>query len=125
MDTSRHAIGDKVVALETYNNRSSTIIKGTVYSVKQVTFCPRCGEQGICVGFNTTAVAYNCINGHKIPKPESNSFFSSIRFANIDNLDAAISQAVEEENYQLAQILTNVQNHIYELQKLNTKRGKI
>ncbi len=102
-------VGQKVVALMTHNNELHTIFKGGIYTVTEVEYCRKCSIQAVGVGYYDKMVdEVYCVCGN-IDSPFSTaSTFSSSRFASLDNLSESIEEAVSNEDYELAQTLTEV-----------------
>jgi hypothetical protein len=110
-------VGQKVVALTSHCNGSTSIKRGVVYVVKMARYCCSCGLQAIGFGSPSTQKNSICINGHISPT-QYFSAFSSSRFAPLDNLHESISEAAQNEDYELAQLLTEVLTENVELSEL-------
>ena len=117
MKRIEHKVGDKVVALMSHDNGSSTIKRGVVYVVAKTRYCCSCGLQAIGFGSSSTQKNSICINGHT-SHTQYFSAFSSTRFAPLDNLHESISEAEKNEDYELAQLLTEVLTENVELTEL-------
>jgi len=60
----RHNIGDKVISLKDSPNKfAQPRIKGQIYTVNDINYCPKCGEQSINIGYNTSFEETECSCG--------------------------------------------------------------
>ena len=105
-----HKVGDKVVALsDPMTERSQPRIKGKIYVVKAVAYCPFCGCQSINIGVKVKDGRCKCSNQCGTRENRGLAWTNSRHFANLYNLDEAIRVAVEGEEYELAMMLTDLQ----------------
>lgn len=118
MNRIEFKVGQKVVAIHTHNNRQNSIIMGKIYVISEINYCGSCGVQRVGVGFYDDIKYTNCINGHREVCVNRVSSFSSHRFAPLDNLHESISEAEKNEDYELAQLLTEVLTENVELSEL-------
>jgi hypothetical protein len=105
----RFKIGEKVVALNSSTHeKAQPRVKGKIYTVTMIMNCQLCGEELINVNNNpsiTNVLECEC-------KHTMNNFHRAFTFgkffAPIDELDILIEQCVEDENYEDAQLFTEV-----------------
>ena len=119
-------VGQKVVALkECSDYRAQPRKKGCIYSVLGVMYCVGCGVQSI----NIVTHHNHPIEGRKwdgklhcncgCSQPSNDKFWTySAHFAPLDNLHESISEAEKNEDYELAQLLTEVLTENVELSEL-------
>lgn len=108
MSIVRHRIGDKVVALTNpQNNLCQPRVKGTVYTVIDCTYCSKCGVQSINIGERTEIEEGECNCGY-ISKNNGKFWTDSKYFANVTNIEKSLSEAIKEENYELASSLRDL-----------------
>lgn len=120
-------VGQKVVALTTRGSDSGfvrqPISKGKVYTVKSVSYSPCCGGQNINVlnvmaSSVTTSNYSRCACGERYLDGVDYLETRSTCFAPLDNLHESISEAAQNEDYELAQLLTEVLTENVELTEL-------
>jgi hypothetical protein len=107
----RFQLGDKVVALTGHRNeKGQPRVKGKIYAVHAIQYCPACGEQkinlGISAPINTSSIII-CTCNKKRPN-EGLYWTSSKFFAKVDDLESALEEAVENEDYELAAMLRDL-----------------
>jgi hypothetical protein len=107
----RFKIGDKVVALtNSKTEMGQPRVKGKIYAVHAIQYCPACGEQkinlGISAPINTSSIII-CTCNKKRPN-EGLYWTSSKFFAKVDDLESALEEAVENEDYELAAMLRDL-----------------
>lgn len=102
-------VGDKVIALSTTTQPefSQSINKGTIYTVLAVKYCSGCGGQKINVvaGLPQQDDHY-CLACKTSTSNEGRMWSTSKRFAPVEDLEEVLATAVENEDYELAHILT-------------------
>jgi hypothetical protein len=101
-------IGDKVVALSNQPRPScQERVKGRVYSVEKILYCPTDGHQMINIGPTSENDFYNCSCGKK---HATNGFKWTLsrEFAKVDNVEEALEEAVANEDYDLAIVLRDI-----------------
>ena len=107
----RFQIGDKVVSLTNPTREGSQPrVKGKTYNVQAVQYCSGCGVQVINLGYHlpNNAIYYSgCICGKEIFN-EGLFWTLSKFFAKVDDLETAIEEAVENEDYETAAILRDL-----------------
>lgn len=110
-----HKIGDKVIAL---NNPANLItaqprIKGHIYTVKDIMYCSKCGLQAINLGnkLNSLHNFTDCSCGGSNLN-NGLHWTTSKYFAPLQDIASEIEKAINEENYELADILTKNNNSI-------------
>ena len=113
-------VGQKVVAL---NSQSKTHhqprTKGSIYTVANLSYCGGCGKQRINFGGFTECDEIRCTDGCGFIQPTLLMQWSSSEyFAPLDNLHESISEAEKNEDYELAQLLTEVLTENVELSEL-------
>ena len=101
-------VGQKVVALCSYHNNAHSVSKGKIYTISETWYCSVCGVQAIGFGWTALYNTKTCTNNHITPSSGIESYFASSRFAPLDNLSESIEEAVSNEDYELAQTLTEV-----------------
>lgn len=104
----RHNIGDKVVALSSNNkyhcqNRQA----GKIYTVLDTIYCIKCGIQSINIGQYTSNELVECLCGG-VQHAEGKRWTDSHFFAPLQEIDNMMASAIEEENYEIAQILKEI-----------------
>ena len=104
---NRFNINDKVVALSStpveFADRCQPRVKDEVYTVLNVMYCPVCGAQLVNVANAPTEKEYLLCSCKRCRLPTQGYFWTgSEQFAPIDE---ALTQAVAEENYELACVL--------------------
>jgi hypothetical protein len=106
-------VGERVIALdscpETDPSRQPRV-KGKIYEVKAVLYCSGCGSQKINIGYNSlsTSGQLRC-DCNKRGDAEGLKWTNSSHFAKLDNIDNLIKEAVEDEDYELAATLRDLQ----------------
>jgi hypothetical protein len=110
-------VGQKVVALCFHNNHSAEIKKGVAYTVSAITYCNKCGIQAISLGDPSKNPFSKCCCGNSYLNDGLSIFFSS-RFAPLDNLSESIAEAVSNEDYELAELLTTIHTENFQLTEL-------
>lgn len=109
---NRFQIGDKVVALKAHESISSQPrIKGNVYTVKDIMYCGRCGHQNINLGWPKPPHISNNVTCGECRGSSPNrglEWTNSKYFAKLDDLDAALQEAVENEDYETASLLRDL-----------------
>ena len=104
----RHNIGDKVIALNNNeNNLCQFRVKGTVYIVIDCMYCIKCGVQSINIGERTEIEEVECDCGY-ISKNNGKFWTDSKYFANVNNIEEALSEAIKEEDYEFASSLRDL-----------------
>ena len=105
-------VGQKVVALTNPKTLTSPIrVKGNIYTVFDIMYCVGCGTQ--LVDINTSRVCGGkgdhliCFCGSR-QNNNATVWTASKVFAPLDNLSESIEEAVSNEDYELAQTLTEV-----------------
>ncbi len=104
-------VGQKVVCINTSSLVSTKevkpkLIKGKIYTVNSIIYCGQCGTQKVDVGLIIDVSGVVCCCGFVL-EPTAR-WAASQRFAPIDNLSESIEEAVSNEDYELAQTLTEV-----------------
>lgn len=107
----RHKVGDRVVALSSSNDPYTPEHKrGVIYKVLSVSYCKKCGCQSIGIGTSSRDYDYTstmCYCGFRDHYDGSHELMS-FRFAPLDNLSQYISEAEQNEDFELAQLLTEI-----------------
>lgn len=110
-------IGQKVVALTNPPNfRSQIRIKGNIYSVIDAIYCIGCGCQMISIGggsIEPTSEYMTCKCGREFMVGKLH-YTRSVHFAPLDNLEWFITEAVEKEDYETAQLLHDILNETHQ-----------
>jgi hypothetical protein len=113
----RFKIGDKVVALTSNRDeKSQPRVKGKIYNVHAIRYCPGCGMQKINLGLPIPAGTSNmtvCTCSKKSPS-EGLYWTLSKFFAKVDDLDSALESALENEDYELAVMLRDLNKTLVE-----------
>jgi hypothetical protein len=113
----RFKIGDKVVALTSPKTEMcQPRVKGKIYTAHAIRYCPGCGEQKINLGIITPTDTSNltaCGCGKKYQN-EGLHWTLSRYFAKADNLETAIEEALENEDYESAATLRDLNNTLTE-----------
>ena len=100
-------IGDEVIALTNPpTDRCQHRVKGNSYIVKEVVFCPTNGHQAIHIGGRTYSDSgyYNCKCGKK-HENYNLGLTTSEAFIHKDDLEEKFEDAIENEDYETAQLL--------------------
>lgn len=124
MKRIEYKVGDKVVALVTRSSDSKAarqrIVAGKVYTVLSFSYTPCCGHQRLNVLNSTEQNSgyANCMCGKTYLDPSPYLETASYNFAPLDNLHESISEAEKNEDYELAQLLTEVMTENVELTEL-------
>lgn len=106
----RFKIGDKVVSLTNPSSEGSQPrVKGKVYKVQAIQYCSGCGEQVINIGYRlpNNAMYSDCNCGKEVFN-EGLFWTLSKYFARVDNLATAIEEAVQNEDYETAATLRDL-----------------
>ena len=107
----RFKIGNKVVSLTNpANEGSQPRVKGKTYNVKAIQYCSGCGEQVINLGYrlpNDVSEYSDCNCGKQVFN-EGLFWTMSKFFAKVDDLDSALESALENEDYELAVMLRDL-----------------
>lgn len=105
----RHNIGDKVVSL---TNQSSSLsqprIKGHIYNVYSIKYCPTCGTQMINIGYKTNLLYVSCSDCKHTQENDGLHWTISPLFAKVDDLENTLNECVENEDYEFASILRDI-----------------
>jgi hypothetical protein len=107
----RFKIGDKVVSLTNpATEGSQPRVKGKTYNVKAIQYCSGCGEQVINLGYHLPddVSNYSDCNCGKEVFNEGLYWTLSKYFARVDDLDTAIEEAVQNEDYETAATLRDL-----------------
>ena len=108
MKIVRHNIGDEVIALNSPRSENSQPrVKGQKYVVKDTMYCCRCGIQSINIGYKSPDVTRDevlCGCGSQ-QLNYGLMWTDSKYFANVQDIEASMEEALEEEDYELATIL--------------------
>lgn len=100
-------IGDTVVALYTFedNVRYQPIVRGEIYTVRDIMYCYRCGVQFLNFGFMSDSDTVMCPCG---TISNSGRFHWSVPrlFIAATSLEDAIDQAVKNDDFELAHLLS-------------------
>jgi hypothetical protein len=107
----RFKIGDEVVALNNPKNKyGQPRIKGDTYIVKAIMYCSGCGKQVINLGASLPdklSDYLECTCG-KLTNNERLYWTNSEYFAKLDELEEALEEALENEDYDTAIILRDL-----------------
>ena len=104
MKIVRYEIGDEVIAISSNDER---IVVGKQYTVIDTLFCSKCGCQNINTGLTQRFHRLNCTKCNTATSDNYRKLWTgSFRFVKVDDIESAIDQAVNSENYELAQLLT-------------------
>lgn len=105
---NRFKVGDKVVALigQTHPNAQPRI-KGKIYDVIDIMFCPRDGHQMINLGYGSEHAGVICTCGGRHPN-NGLMWTNAEHFAKVDDIEEALEEAVANEDYELAAMLRDV-----------------
>jgi hypothetical protein len=104
----RFKIGDKVVALTNPKSEfGQPRIKGNTYVVNAIMYCSGCGEQEINIGSSNPKNTTKCTCG-ELMLSKGLKWTHSHLFTKINDLDSAIEEAVENEDYEMAAILRDL-----------------
>jgi len=108
-------IGQKVVALTNPpDDTCQPRVKGKIYTVIDVLYCHKCGIQSINLGYKAVhANVVECICGVDKSNEGLRWTLSSL-FAPLDNLESSITEAVEKEDYETAQLLHDILNETHQ-----------
>jgi len=108
----RFKIGDKVVSLTNpATEGSQPRVKGKTYNVKAVQYCSGCGTQNINLGYGLPPNKFSNYGDCTCGKEALNEglyWTLSKYFARVDDLDTAIEEAVENEDYETAATLRDL-----------------
>jgi hypothetical protein len=105
----RHKIGDRVVALTNPpSDRSQFRVKGQIYKVVDVSYCSKCGNQTINIGQQTNCVNFECDCGFTSPT-NGLHWTNSYLFVKVDDIEDTLTEAINNEDYELASILRDVE----------------
>jgi hypothetical protein len=99
----RHNIGDVVVALSNPSVGSQPRIKGNKYIVQDILYCPKCGMQ--CINIGEYCGGGGDIECHicLTTQPNHGKYWTdSSAFANIEDINKMLEEAVLKEDYELA-----------------------
>lgn len=116
----RFKIGDKVVALTNpLSEGSQPRVKGKTYNVQAVRYCSGCGVQVINLGYHlpipNNHIQYSeysdCVCG-KEALNEGLFWTLSKYFAKVDDLETAIEEAVQNEDYETAAVLRDLNKEL-------------
>ena len=107
-------VGDRVIALTSPGNTDcQPRIRGEIYTVEAVCYCPKCGRQAVNVGFpqqgNSGTIVCSC---RFIHDAYGLSWTRSDHFAKVEDLEKEIAKAVYVEDYEFAQLLHNRKSHL-------------
>lgn len=101
----RHKVGDKVVSLTTRTEfNGQPRVKGQVYEVLNTRFCTCCGEQTINIEPTLSGLTKSRCTCGNITHTKL-WWTRSTHFANLNNLEENIAEAVETEDYETAAML--------------------
>jgi protein-arginine kinase activator protein McsA len=104
----RFKIGDKVIALNNPpDNNCQPRVKGNTYIVEAIMYCSGCGEQQINIGSSSSKNNMKCTCGEVVLN-KGLKWTHSYLFTKINDLDIAIEEAVENEDYEMAVILRDL-----------------
>jgi hypothetical protein len=116
----RFKIGDRVVSLTNpATEGSQPRVKGKTYSVQAVQYCSGCGVQVINIGYRlpNNAMIYSdysdCVCGKEVFN-EGLFWTLSKFFAKVDDLETAIEEAVQNEDYETAATLRDLNKEFAE-----------
>lgn len=100
----RFKIGEKCVALNNQPDRfSQPRVKGQIYTVKGISYCMKCGNQFINLGYK---VEYGTLLGCDCGSNQPNNGLHWTYSQNFSPLtEEALEKAIENENYELAAVL--------------------
>jgi len=105
-------LGEKVVALNTViNTTGQPRIKGVIYTVCDIMYCHSCGVQNINIGVEAGHGTLNCTcegKQYNLGLHWTQSRF----FAPIDNIEEALEEALEIEDYEACAVLRDVQEEV-------------
>lgn len=109
----RFKVGDKVIALTNpLSKASQPRIKGSIYEVKEVIFCSKCGEQVINLGFETQNIMFHHTECGNKQHTLGLYWTASKYFAKVDEFDEALEEAIQNEDYELACLLRDLKSII-------------
>ena len=105
-------VGEEVIALNSSPVEDTTRqprIKGKKYIVNAVLYCSGCGTQKINIGYQSTTPTGKlvCDCGKRMDC-EGLKWTNSVFFAKLDDIDNLIEEAVENEDYELAATLRDI-----------------
>jgi len=108
---SNFNLNEKVVALSSASKPNQPREAGKIYTVTSIFYCDVTGKQMINID-NTKkfgkSLAIKCSCGTIHNTRDHYAYTFSEKFIRPDDIDAAIMRAVEVENYELANLLTNI-----------------
>lgn len=107
----RYKVDQKVVALSNSKpNSPQPRVKGKVYTISSILFCSGCGKQFLNFGSvsDERAIYGTCACGAKTDA-RGLVWTPSKHYAPIDDIDSQIEKAVEEEDYELAALLRDIE----------------
>ncbi len=105
-------IGDKVIALTNpLDQYCQPRKKGNKYIINGLLYCCKCGHQMINIGKKINRTIMNdtieCFCGNT-QNADGNFWTSNKHFIKADNIDQAIEQCVEVEDYEFASVLRDL-----------------
>jgi hypothetical protein len=109
----RHKIGDRVVALTNpMDDDCQPRIKGHVYVVEAICYCAKCGKQAINIGQHIDESRYNdeteCDCGYSTKENDWLFYTDSELFAKVDDIEETLTEAINNEDYELASMLRDL-----------------
>ena len=109
-------IGDQVVALSNGECPSQPRNKGDIYTITNIFYCSTEGKQLVNIN-NTKSCSktgyISCGCGKKHRKDDHFAYTYSTEFALLENLSDYVEAAIEEENYETADLLHKIMNEKY------------
>lgn len=111
MKIIRHNVGDKVIALSNPPTPTSQFrVKGKTYTVQAIMYCIGCGKQLINIGLTCDFAYFTRCGSCNNRQPANGLYWTdSAQFVKPEDIQETISEAVEEENYELAQLLSEIE----------------
>lgn len=106
---NKFKIGEEVIALtHPVNEQCQPRVKGKIYIVKDIHYCSKCGQQSINIGPMSKSPLIDCDCGVKNQLCGYLHFTFSKYFIRPQELQSQLEQAVEEENYEFAATLRDI-----------------
>lgn len=105
----RHNIGDKVIALNDSPNEFCQFrVKGNIYTVLDTHYCSKCGIQSINIGTQLSGDFTACYDCKHAYDSENKKWTISRLFVKVDDIEELLTEAISNEDYELASTLRDL-----------------